>query len=533
MMSGIGANGPDLVKERFRTSEGIYKVAHNVSFYTTLGLKHPKMPLPRISMFTLKDQFGSRNKMVYNLMRDLYLLNVSDPLQLDVERSVQGKHTFKDKCPTCHDVNLLTRSKDSVQLIVGLTDGQVHLINPLKWEFLKIYNENYQIENGDSCVTCVKWVPGSETQFIASYSSGNMYLFNTLYCTKTSMNEPPISFTLSKQGDSYNILVYRGKNRTKEITKWELRCGPIHEFSFSPDCKHLAIVSQDGFLRVFDFLSEDMIAAMRSYFGGLLCVCWSPDGRYIVTGGEDDLVTVWSLNDQRITARGEGHRSWVTMVTFDPYNSKGITSNGAPCEEETTTKLPVYRFGSVGQDAHVIFWDLCEDSLEAVQPWRTKTPSSETSHTADNGSAHNNADKVRSISEIKVSNTSGLSSTGYSSLTLPLKGSASKKSNKVADAAATLPHRNKFTKLRSFVRHSHSDTHLSDAAVLRNIQCFTILDTVKVPRLYDVPRIDPLVCKRVSTERLTCILFTKDHVILSCNEGSISIWARPGVAMVT
>ena len=30
---------------------------------------------------------------------------------------------------------------------------------------------------------------------------------------------------------------------------------------------------------------------MKSYFGGLLCVTWSPDGRYIATGGEDDLIT--------------------------------------------------------------------------------------------------------------------------------------------------------------------------------------------------------------------------------------------------
>lgn len=27
----------------------------------------------------------------------------------------------------------------------------------------------------------------------------------------------------------------------------------------------------------------------------LLCVCWSPDGKYIVAGGEDDLVTVCPL----------------------------------------------------------------------------------------------------------------------------------------------------------------------------------------------------------------------------------------------
>ena len=25
----------------------------------------------------------------------------------------------------------------------------------------------------------------------------------------------------------------------------------------------------------------EMVASARSYFGGLLCVCWSPDGKYI------------------------------------------------------------------------------------------------------------------------------------------------------------------------------------------------------------------------------------------------------------
>ena len=67
----------------------------------------------------------------------------------------------------------------------------------------------------------------------------------------------------------------------------------------------------------------------------------------------------------------------------------------------------------------------------------------------------------------------------------------------------------------------------ADSQLLRNLQCYTVLDSVKVPRLYEVPRIDPLVCKRVSAERLTCIVYTKDFVILSCNEGIIYVWSRP------
>ena len=65
----------------------------------------------------------------------------------------------------------------------------------------------------------------------------------------------------------------------------------------------------------------DLVGHCRSYYGGLLCVCWSPDGRYIVCGGEDDLLTVWSLSERRVVARGEGHKSWVTVVAFDPYTT--------------------------------------------------------------------------------------------------------------------------------------------------------------------------------------------------------------------
>lgn len=78
-----------------------------------------------------------------------------------------------------------------------------------------------------------------------------------------------------------------------------------------------------------------------SYYGGMTCVCWSPDGRYIVTGGQDDLVSIWSLADSVLVARCQGHNSWVTAVAFDPWR----------CDERN------YRFGSVGEDCRLLLWD--------------------------------------------------------------------------------------------------------------------------------------------------------------------------------
>lgn len=70
-------------------------------------------------------------------------------------------------------------------------------------------------------------------------------------------------------------------------------------------------------------------------------MCWSPDGKYILTGGQDDLVSIWSLNERRIVARCPGHHSWVSCVAFDPWR----------CDERN------YRFGSVGEDRRLLLWD--------------------------------------------------------------------------------------------------------------------------------------------------------------------------------
>jgi WD40 repeat protein len=95
----------------------------------------------------------------------------------------------------------------------------------------------------------------------------------------------------------------------------------------------------------------------RSYYGGFTCICWSPDGKYIVTGGQDDLVTIWSLPERKIIARCQGHDSWVSAVAFDPWR----------CDERT------YRIGSVGDDCNLLLWDFSVGMLHRPKAVRSLT----------------------------------------------------------------------------------------------------------------------------------------------------------------
>lgn len=83
---------------------------------------------------------------------------------------------------------------------------------------------------------------------------------------------------------------------------------------------------------------------MKSYFGGLLCCCWSADGRYIATGGEDDFITVFSFLEQRVACRGRGHNSWINACTFDEWTclsekpNRGGKANKSRAENKKSDK---------------------------------------------------------------------------------------------------------------------------------------------------------------------------------------------------
>lgn len=268
-------------------------------------------------------------------------------------------------------------------------------------------------------------MPKSPNLFLASHASGHLYLYNEeLPCTPAAPN-----YQNFKTGDGFTILTCKSKSTRNPLYKWSFNtenCS-INEFCFSPCGSMLAIVSQDGFLRVFHYDTMELLGLARSYFGGFLCVCWSPDTKYIVVGGEDDLVTVWSLHERRVVARGQGHRSWVSVVAFDPYTSyshcdstdfsddenpindgyisKTMTTTATATTTAATTAATTsshytkenaqsnnisenipnsskrstrnsyrdslapdklgtsYRLGSVGQDTQLCLWDITEDIL--------------------------------------------------------------------------------------------------------------------------------------------------------------------------
>ena len=269
---------------------------------------------------------------------------------------------------------------DSRGLLVGLTGGDVLCLD-LEQQLggggsaRKLVGEA-TFQPGPAAVagperrcTCLAWAPQSPGSFVAGYGDGSLRLF-----------QKPLGWGAGTEGDGGGETTAAG-SKVGPSSCWQVTCGAaITALAFSGDGQLLGVASRDGIFRVLDVDDGTLVAGCRSYYGGFLCLAWSPDSRFVALGGEDDLLSVYSVVDRCIVAWGDGHRSWVTGCAWDPWweaprrdgreaSSVGVSAAGSDADEGTT-----YRIVSVAQDTQLLFWDFEPPESENM-PEHRRAPS--------------------------------------------------------------------------------------------------------------------------------------------------------------
>ncbi|KAK0743329.1 WD40-repeat-containing domain protein [Schizothecium vesticola] len=287
-----------------------------------------------------------------NINRSFQWLDLASPTKADYLMKI----LFTKAHCLCHDVNDVTRSFSHIDIIMGFSTGEIIWWEPISNRYTRL-NKN-GIINGTP-VSQIRWIPGSEHLFMAAHMDGSLVVYDKEKEDAIFVPEEintPLPPRLSqangevKQGTNgvnhasriqVNKSVHSKNQKTNPVASWKLSNHRINAFTFSPDHRHIAVVSEDGSLRIIDYLKEQLLDLFYSYYGGLTCVCWSPDAKYVLTGGQDDLISIWDPSESALVARCQGHHSWVTSLAFDPWRCDGRN----------------YRFGSVGEDCRICLWD--------------------------------------------------------------------------------------------------------------------------------------------------------------------------------
>ena len=156
----------------------------------------------------------------------------------------------------CHDVNELTKTSSHLDLVMGSSAGDIIWYEPMSQKYARI-NKNGVINN--SPVTHIKWLPGSENLFMASHENGVLVVYDKE--KEDAFFTPEV--TIEQEARRLPLAVLKSVNsknqKNNPLSLWKLANQRISQFSFSPDQRHLAIVLEDGSLRLMDYLTEEYV----------------------------------------------------------------------------------------------------------------------------------------------------------------------------------------------------------------------------------------------------------------------------------
>ena len=114
--------------------------------------------------------------------------------------------------------------------------------------------------------------------------------------------------------------------------KGELRghTGIIVDAQFAPNSNRVGSISYDGTVRIWDSEALTSVAVLQKHSDRVLCMAFSPDGKYLVTGGlrrsREGTVIVWNM--QTLSVEGDLKHSYdVGGVTFVPDSKCLVTSD--------------------------------------------------------------------------------------------------------------------------------------------------------------------------------------------------------------
>jgi WD40 repeat protein len=249
----------------------------------------------------------------------------------------------------CHAYNYELTDGNRVLIGIGFANGEISLHDPVRKTFSGHMNTKSGVE--ESRVTTLVWYPRAKGVLVSGHGNGAVYLWDM-----DRKVEAPLARAAGPADAVFAAAKQKGA-RANPMARWTLGETAVTAMAFSKTGMHLATTSRDGLVRVIAFEAEVLVVAFRSYFGAVLCVDWSPDDRFLIAGGEDDLLTLYSLDRRCAVARFVGHQSWVASAKFDYWTTGG----------------PLLCFGSVGQDCRLLFWEF---NLSDFRPLPSSSSSS-------------------------------------------------------------------------------------------------------------------------------------------------------------
>ena len=124
----------------------------------------------------------------------------------------------------------------------------------------------------------------------------------------------------------------------------------VNSVCFSPDGKYVLSGSRDGTAKLWSLPNGDELKTFSGHSGAVNSVCFSPDGKYVLSGSDDATMKLWDLTTNRVMTFS-GHTGPVNSVCFSPdgkYVLSGVSKylGLGLWDAETASYIGTYRSGT-------------------------------------------------------------------------------------------------------------------------------------------------------------------------------------------
>ena len=156
---------------------------------------------------------------------------------------------------------MVTKSLNHIDLIMGFSTGEIIWYEPISQKYTRL-NKNGIINA--TPVSEIRWIPGSENLFLAAHMDGSLVVYDKEKDDAAFIPEEKSDEYLDKMGSrpsgetiQVEKSVHSRNQKTNPVAFWKLSNQRVNAFAFSPDNRHLAVVQEDGSLRIIDYLQEE------------------------------------------------------------------------------------------------------------------------------------------------------------------------------------------------------------------------------------------------------------------------------------
>ncbi|XP_011261997.1 uncharacterized protein LOC105254794 [Camponotus floridanus] len=243
-------------------------------------------------------------------------------------------------------------------------------------------------------IFCMAWTPEGR-RLVTGASSGEFTLWNGLtfnFETILQAHDSPVRTMVWSHNESWMVTgdhagyVKYWQSNMNNVKMFQAHKEAIRGLSFSPTDHKLATCSDDGTVRVWDFLRCHEERILRGHGADVKCVHWHPQKSLVISGSKDNQqpVKLWDPKTGQSLATLHAHKStvmdvkwnengnWLVTASRDHLlklfdlrnlNQEVQTFRGHKKEASSVAWHPSHEglFCSGGSDGAILFWHVGAD----------------------------------------------------------------------------------------------------------------------------------------------------------------------------